>query len=219
MEKISYGVYKIPLILNESVGISKNQLSKKFANAQISLKNFAKKYGWEDQVRKPFVKKVYVFGDQSNLKARLVEITNAKTDDFPEKISAVIIDKKLYILSPDEYKNIYPEVDENNYYEKLITHELAHQLHLRILDGQDESMGPIWFYEGFAIFAADQFSDYKLNSSDIWKIINSKKRVSYKYYGAVVRFFLEKISLNKLVENAKRDDFVDWIEGLKIEKF
>ena len=213
MEKINYGVYKIPLILNESVEVSKQKLKDHLIKAQINIKNFAQKHNWDNYLEKPFINKVYIFKNQSNLKKELTKITNAKMDDFPDKISAVVVDRKLYILSPEAYLKVYPEGNEKSYYEKLITHELAHQFHMRILKGKENAMGPIWFYEGFAIFVADQFKDFKMDSSDICKVINSNKRVSYKYYGAVIRFLLKYFSLKELVKNAKRDDFIDWLKN------
>jgi len=215
MKNLSFGIYRIPLTLNASIDTAKEELEEKIIRAQINLKKFSIKYGWKDYIREPFLNNIFVYDKQSKLINKLVEISDYKKEDFPERISAVISNKQLYILSPKAYLKVYPEANEEKAYEKLITHELAHQLHLRILNGKDELMGPIWFYEGFAVFAADQFNNYSLESSDIWKVIKSEKRVSYKYYGAVISFLLNKTSLNHLVEEAKKEDFIDWIKTLK----
>ena len=214
MRNLSFGVYKIPLILKGSIDTTQEKLEEKIRKAQIRLKEFSIKYGWENNIREPFLSNIYIYDNQSKLINKLVEITNLNKEDFPEKISAVINNRKLYILSPKAYLKVYPEGNEDKAYEKLITHELAHQLHLRILNGKDELMGPIWFYESFAIFAADQFKNYNLESSVIWEVIKSEERVSYKYYGAIIRYLLNKTTLNQLVEKAKKEDFIDWITNL-----
>ena len=214
MRNLSFGVYKIPLTLKGSIDTTQEKLEEKIRKAQIRLKEFSIKYGWENNIQKPFLSNIYIYDNQSKLINKLVEITNLNKEDFPEKISAVINNRKLYILSPKAYLKVYPEGNEDKAYEKLITHELAHQLHLRILNGKDELMGPIWFYESFAIFAADQFKNYNLESSVIWEVIKSEERISYKYYGAIIRFLLNKTTLNQLVEKAKKEDFIDWITNL-----
>ncbi|MFO7814520.1 MAG: hypothetical protein R6V14_02060 [Halanaerobiales bacterium] len=214
MEELFFGVYKIPLTINGIINITKEQLEKKIKRAQLRLKEFSVKYGWEDYIKEPFLKNVFIYDKQSKLINKLVEISNLNKEDFPEKISAVINNKNLYILSPENYLRVYPEGEEVKSYEKLITHELAHELHMRILGGKEELMGPIWFYEGFAVFAADQFKNYKLETSEIWEVINSEKRITYKYYGAIIRFLLNKVTLNQLVKKAKKEDFVDWVKNL-----
>jgi hypothetical protein len=40
-------------------------------------------------------------------------------------------------------------------FEKLLTHEMAHRLHIRILDGSEEAMGPVWFYGALIDNSAD----------------------------------------------------------------
>lgn len=214
MEKLSFGVYKIPITLNGSIDTTKEKLEENIKRAQMRLKKFSIKYGWKDYIREPFLNNICIYEKQSKLINELVEISDINKEDFPEKISAVINNRKLYILSPKAYLRVYPQGDENNAYEKLITHELAHQLHLRILDGREDLMGPIWFYEGFAIFAADQFQNYKLKESKIEEVIKSKKRISYKYYGAVIRYLLKKTSLKKLLEKSKSKDFYNWLEKI-----
>ena len=51
-------------------------------------------------------------------------------------------------MSKTFYFDRYTGVTEVYGYEKLIAHELAHAYHIQLLDGDEESMGPVWFYEG-----------------------------------------------------------------------
>ena len=86
-------------------------------------------------------------------------------------------------------------------------------VHIRILDGDEDAMGPIWFFEGFAILAADQFRD-KIEvpeESEMLGIINCKERTSYKRYGDVIRYLIKKVPLPELVRMAGREDFIEWI--------
>ncbi|OFX49478.1 MAG: hypothetical protein A2046_06835 [Bacteroidetes bacterium GWA2_30_7] len=75
-------------------------------------------------------------------------------------------------------------------------------------------MGPIWFYEGFAIFAADQLkkSEFKLNSKEIWETIENTERGSYIKYGFVFRYFVDKIGLKKLISKSSDKDFHKWLK-------
>ncbi len=100
-----------------------------------------------------------------------------KTKKYEETLSKVNeringISMKIPIILPNsldnqrkEYAEIYPEGIEDKSFEKLLTHEMAHRLHIRILDGNEEAMGPIWFFEGFAIYIADQLIKPEINLS------------------------------------------------------
>jgi hypothetical protein len=65
-------------------------------------------------------------------------------------------------------------------------HEMAHRLHARIV-GDEQKMGPIWFWEGFAVYAADQYlsNTPDLTETELWSIIDAKERGSYRNYRAV----------------------------------
>ncbi len=78
-------------------------------------------------------------------------------------------------------------------------------------------MGPIWFFEGFAIYAANQFrnSKIKLSENEIWEIIENAERGSYEKYAFVLRHFKNKTSLNELVKRAGEDNFIVWLKSLK----
>ncbi len=117
-------------------------------------------------------------------------------------------------VSPELYRNLYPEGDEENAFEKLLAHEMAHRLHIRILNGDEDAMGAVWFYEGFALYAAGQFEKNapELSVTEIWSIVNDPERGSYKKYASVFQYFARKISIHQLVENAAKDEFLDWLK-------
>jgi hypothetical protein len=115
-------------------------------------------------------------------------------------------------ISPQLYDTIFPEGIETDSFEKLITHELAHCLHVRILDGEEEKMGPIWFFEGFAIFAAGQFINDTSKPTNLWEIVERERRGSYLQYGRVFGYFVDKIPLRELIRQSCKDNFIEWLK-------
>ena len=91
----------------------------------------------------------------------------------------------------------------------MLTHEIAHRLHVRILKGDEEAMGPIWFYEGFAMYVANQFSesDMSLSKEEMIKIMIDSDRGSYVKYNYIFRYFAEKFPLKELILKAKNENF------------
>jgi len=115
-------------------------------------------------------------------------------------------------VSPDIYGTIYPQGIEPHSFVKLITHEMAHRLHIRILNGDEDAMGPLWFFEGFSIYAADQFRDVTVNEDDIRAVIQDNERHSYLTYGATIRYFLDHVPLREMVELAGGEGFIPWLQ-------
>jgi len=118
-------------------------------------------------------------------------------------------------VSPELYSQIYPEGIEDKSFEKLITHEMAHRLHIRILNGNENAMGPLWFFEGFAIYAAGQFANYNLRPAEVWEVVKGTKRRSYQKYGATFRYLLQRAPLQELIERAGRNDFLKWLHQIE----
>jgi hypothetical protein len=133
--------------------------------------------------------------------------------ELPETYCAALEQGILMSVSPELYQRLYPEGDEGQAFEKLLTHEMAHRLHIRILDGNEEAMGPVWFFEGFALYAAAQFEQSlpALSAAGIWEIVGAEERGDYRRYAAVFRSFLGKASLQQLVGMAGKAEFVDWL--------
>jgi len=93
---------------------------------------------------------------------------------------------------------------------------MAHRLHVRILNGNEDAMGPIWFFEGFAILAANQFENSipELSEKEIWSIVESTDRGSYQKYATVILFFLKKTSLKEMISHASHTHFTEWLRCL-----
>ena len=129
--------------------------------------------------------------------------------ELPETYCGALEKRTLLVVSPEYYSKVYPEGIETNSYEKLLTHEIAHRLHIKILKGDEEAMGPIWFYEGFAMFVADQFSksEVKLSKEEMIEIMNNPDRGSYSNYCYIFRYFVNKVPLKEMIFKAKNVNF------------
>lgn len=129
---------------------------------------------------------------------------------------AALEKRQLIAVSPAIYHRNYPQGAEPNDWEMMLTHEMCHRLHVRILRGNKGAMGPIWFYEGFAIVGAGQFVHLapSLTDEDIWQVVEDPKRGSYLKYATVMQHFLQRTTLHDMVARAGSPDFLTWLKGL-----
>lgn len=212
---IEKGIFRIPLALPPSLEPRRESLEKAMLEAQRRLKRFASEYGWGVHVGESFADRAEIFDDKEKFDLALKEITGTdQSVEFPRTFSAALEHRVLLCVSPPLYRKNYPEGIEEHAYEKLITHEMAHRLHIRILGGNEDAMGPIWFFEGFALFAAGQFEHEKesLTASQIAEVMTAEERGSYRLYAAVFRYFAKSTPVPELVEKARSDDFTSWLK-------
>ena len=80
-------------------------------------------------------------------------------------------------------------------------------------------MGPIWFFEGFAVYVADQYvgSTPNLSESEIWQVVDATKRGSYPKYKAVFIHFLKGTTLSEYMKQAGEPDFTKWLHKLEFK--
>ncbi|QVK16953.1 hypothetical protein KHQ81_08580 [Mycoplasmatota bacterium] len=213
MKKIKKGVYDVPLIVSESLKRDYDGLKQTIISAQERIVEFAKRYNFLPLIEPSFMERVEIYDSQEAFKERLISFLNLNRNiELPKTISAVLENKVLISISSKEYQNIYPiEGEDRLGFERLLTHELAHRFHVRILDGNEEAMGPNWFFEGFAIFASKQFLNFTCSEATIWDIIKNEKQVAYKYYAAIFSYLTKEINLNDLIHHAKDDNFYEWL--------
>jgi hypothetical protein len=122
----------------------------------------------------------------------------------------------FFSIYPELYGRTYRDGNEPDAFAKLVCHELLHRLHVRILKGDEEAMGPMWFFEGFAVVGSNQFASKALDLSreERKAIILSKSRGSYVRYGKVLRYLLQFTDLPSLVKRAGKSDFKDYVLSL-----
>lgn len=214
---IEAGVYQIPLELSPSLEAQRHFLQEAILNAQRRLRAFAHKYHWQHHTDEPFAKSFQVFADKPSFDRTLLAVCGLDpTIELPATYCGALEQGILMTVAPELYRQLYPEGDEETAFEKLLTHEMAHRLHIRILAGDEEAMGAVWFYEGFALFAAGQFEKNAphLTVPEIFEIVNNPERGSYKRYAAVFQYFVNKAPLEELVKRASTPDFIQWLQEI-----
>jgi len=199
---------------------------KEFARAVVDAKSivvdFAARHGWEKQAQVSMFDTVEIFSSQQDLWQRVKELNKlpAETPLPTAGLVAGLESRVLLAVHPEEYARISPAyaTAQKDAWTRLLAHEIAHRLHVVILNGNEDAMGPAWFFEGFAVLAAGQAigSDIVLKSSDdaLAQVADAKSKGAYSRYAAAVRFFLTKTSLSELVAKAGQKDFEAWLKSL-----
>lgn len=199
------------LILSPALEPRRNEFEGYIAKALENVRAFAAKYGWSSYAQESFFDRVMIFDEKQEFNKTLLKLCGMDPEtELPDSYCGALEERNLITVSPEYYSEVYPQGIEPDSYAKLLTHEIAHRLHVRILNGNEEAMGPVWFFEGFAIFAADQFtqSKLKLTEDEIWSIVGNPERGSYEKYSYVFKHFVSKIPLHDLVAMAGKDNFL-----------
>jgi hypothetical protein len=201
-----------PLLLPVELEHRRVEFQNSIDAAKENIKSFAAKYTWSKLTENEFVDSVMIFDNKDKFDFTLLKLITADTLlEIPETYCAALENRVLISVTPEYYSKVYPEGIEEKSFEKLLTHEIAHRLHIRILNGNEEAMGPIWFYEGFAIYVADQFSksDLTLSKNEIIDVMKNPERGSYLKYNYIFRYFVKRIPLDELIRSAKGENFND----------
>jgi len=213
---VEEGVYSVPIFLSSSLKPRRRQFVRTLLAAQRRIVKFADRFGWKDLTLESFLDCARIFDTKADFDNALAKIAGLPSSAvFPKTYSAALECRVLMAVSPELYAENYPEGIEENSFEKLLAHEIAHRLHIRILRGNEDAMGPIWFFEGFATFAAEQFKGLSgLKGNEIREILSDQERGSYRKYAGVFRFFAEKASVEELVRKASKENFSAWLLSL-----
>jgi len=202
------------LILSGSMEKRKSEFQTYLDGAVRNIRSFAEKNSWQDLTKESFFDSVMIFDNKREFNNALLILAEADTSiELPDTYCAALEKRTLVAVSPEFYAQVYPEGIEEDSYEKLLTHEIAHRLHIRILNGNEEAMGPVWFYEGFALYAADQFKKSRviLGKNEMIELMKDPERGSYEKYHYIFRYFVNRIALAELIVKAKDDNFNDWL--------
>ncbi|MCP3928634.1 MAG: hypothetical protein GY705_05980 [Bacteroidetes bacterium] len=198
----------------ENLHHRKNEFATKLEFAFALVDNFTSKYGWQTLAIEPFVDQLRVFESQLSLWKEIKDITKTKeSKPSTTGLSSALISKTLLVITPEEYERIRPEYATiDNAWARLLAHEIFHQLHIRIVV-KEELMGPKWFYEGFAMYAAGQHIIAEKPSSikEVFEAMNAKKRGAYAKYEALFNLLVENIELNETIKRASQKDFHKWL--------
>lgn len=181
-------------------------------HAFTNIKTFISQNAININTSKQLVTKVIVYDSYELFISVIKKLFKLSPEAYlPPTVSATIVDRELHTVTQDLYKDIFPiEGKEEKGYERLITHELAHQLHIDILKGSEEQMGPKWFFEGFALYVANQFVDAPKISKDRMKtIIKENLDVAYIEYASLFHEILKTYSINHLISQINSQIFIE----------
>ena len=215
-----YGVHSIPIELAASLELQRPLLQNTLVAAQRRLTDFALTHNWQAHVQEPFARLFHVYADKASFDHDLLELCGLDpTIELPPTYCAALEQGVLMSVSPALYQTLYPQGDEPNAFEKLLTHEMAHRLQIRILGGNEEAMGPVWFYEGFALYAAGQFEKTAphLTAVEVWDVVGAEERGDYRRYATVFQHFMTRAPIPQLIDMAGRAEFVDWLGQIDID--
>ena len=210
---VETGVFDYPLVLTAELEEQRAELRNVLRDAQRRLVRFAATHGWIAHLDEPFATGARIFGTKAGFDRAVIALTGAPAATIlPRSYSAALEGGVLIGVSPALYAANTPQGGEKGEYEKLVTHEFAHRLHIRLLDGHEDDMGPMWFFEGFACYAAGQFSG-DLAEPDralLEKVLGATRRGSYAEYAKVFRLFARKVSLADLIAEPRKPAFAAW---------
>jgi len=205
---------KFTLVIDPRVTTSRDDMNSVILKSINNIRAYAKNNGWENLSDDPVITTAEVVFDRKQLEKRLIEIFNVPADTpMPPGLTAANNSKDLLLIMPEEESKEYSKkFVEPGFYEKLITHELAHIFHIKTLNGDESKMGPIWFYEGFPVVVSRQLEHFQWSPSktEVVEVIREPKRGDYRQYGWMVRKLLKKHDMKTLVQKAGATDFNDW---------
>jgi hypothetical protein len=199
------------------LNLQRADLERALLAAQRRIRDFAVQHGWGDLVGEGFADRAEIFDSKGAFDDAVIRVCELDPSTRLLPTACAALERRVLMsVSPQLYAEIYPKGIEDGSFEKLLAHEIAHRLHIRVLEGDEDAMGPIWFFEGFAIHAAGQFEDSapELRPDDIWGVVESGTRGSYPRYASVFGHLLGAADLRELVSRAGREGFVDWLRQI-----
>lgn len=209
-----------PIRLPAGLEARRGEVAASVEKASAIVLGFAKSKGWAKEAALSQFDSVEIYSSQEELWRRMVEINKLPAgSQLPtDGLAAGLESRVLLAVAPEEYKRLRPEyAAQKEAWARLLAHEIIHRLHVQILGGDEDAMGPVWFYEGFAVVGAGQslkpVAEYK-TAQEAFDGVAGKGRGAYARYAAAVRFFMSKVSLPELVKRAGRKDFEDWLRTL-----
>jgi hypothetical protein len=182
--------------------------------AHETIAAFAVEHGWASRVR-PFFQRVEVFADQAGLWARLRAVFGLPDDaSMPTPgLAGALEQGVLLVVTPEVYARVEPRYGAApGAYARLLAHEIAHRLHIAVLEGDEDRMGPAWFFEGLAVVASGDLVGLEVaTANDLWRHVRADGAGAYAHYAAALRFLAGRIPLPLLVARAGDADFEDWV--------
>lgn len=208
---------KTPTI--QFVGAHDKNFSRILDNSISTLLAFSKSHQLKVDRPESFVEKVILYETKESFDKMISDSPEwPKGNKVPATYVGLGQKKKFHVVSWEAYRKIHPNESISDY-QKLITHELTHLLHIAFLNNQEDDMGPLWFFEGFACFVAEQYPDAALPSKEqLARILSDDKRGNYSDYVSVFRTLAKVKPITQLLLDAKSPKFSDWAKEKIMEK-
>lgn len=192
-------------------------LEQTVVDAQHIVDAFAAQHDWQAQARLHF-DSVEIHATQASLWQRVLAIHDMpSTTPLPTSgLAAVLEGRVLMAVTPHVYREMHPAYTEQaDFYTRILAHEIVHHLHVAVLQGDEDAMGPTWFFEGFAVVGSGQQMGAPLAYASVDEALagahDMKSPQAYRRFAAAVRFFMQRVPLTEMVAHAKDDDFEDWL--------
>lgn len=179
--------------------------------AKERLNNFLVDHGWQP-IKENLIKEYIHYETKELFDSNLIRLSSSSLQEVPKTYVAVGDQRLLRVISWQSYQEVFPKNNHEDYID-LLVHEMAHIFHSNLVG--DEKMGPVWFFEGFAILAANQYIKApKLAENEVSEILESKKRGNYEKYAYILREFIKKHTLKQMVEKAclNESEFLSWLK-------
>jgi hypothetical protein len=175
----------------------KDSLTKKAVNkAMKELEDF---YGFEWKEDKP---KVLIFSDRKDVKTFTGYDIQSWSHGWQFKGNVLIMDRKILEKEQENFSN-------KDYFE-AIKHELSHVFFVKLCGGRP---CPVWFWEGVALYTADQAREIKefkyflkFHNKHVVEMKGKEKpkRVSvYHESGSLIELLVKKFGKQKLLKLIK----------------
>jgi hypothetical protein len=182
------------------------------------VRDFADRHGWSSSTLDPFFRAVELYDSQQALWRRILELNALEDAPLPtDALTAALEEGVLLAVFREQAEQSRPEYFRTfDDWTRALAHELVHRLHVRILQGNEDAMGPQWFYEALAVIGSGQALGVDREIEDVDEALRLSKttgRGSYAEYAAALRFFARRIPLPRLVEKAADPDFEAWLRS------
>ena len=165
----------------------------------------------------PLIERVVIFESPVAARKYFHDHYGVPLDQVPDTFAGTVQDKTLYLVTKAAYREIwrttYPQWAWSDIeYRRLIVHELVHAAHegyARTKLGSADAMGPTWFFEGFAVMAADQFERPLMTAEQVKAqfAAGGPKGSSYPEFGRIVRSLGHAYGLKRVVDHAGEAGF------------
>lgn len=182
------------------------------------VRDAATAHGWAQHLAEPFWDRFEVYPSQAALWQRVLALHGLPADTklTASGLVAGLEERVLLVVSPAEFARVQPVYAAGEQaWTRVLAHEIAHRLHVRILDGDEDAMGPPWFFEGFAAVISDQRLGIEVPVTSLDEALAAagfEGEGSYARYQAAVRWLAERIPLPELVAHAGDPAFEAWLK-------